>query len=76
MQNVGPIWKIRQKEVDLEDPTPLIDQVYWGYTQRSAKVDPQAVQSKTELFKKLTTTREADEKDQTKENIRWKGSLL
>ena len=34
------------------------------------------VQSKTELFKKLTTTREADEKDQTKENIRWKRSLL
>ena len=36
-------------------------------TQRQAKVDPQAVQSKTELFKKLTTTREAAEKDQTKD---------
>ena len=30
----------------------------WGVV----KVDPQAVQSKTELFKKLTTTKEADEK--------------
>ena len=41
--------------------------MYSGCTQREAKVDLQAVQSKTELFKKLTTTRENDEKDQTKE---------
>ena len=32
-----------------------------------AKVDPCAVRSKTEQFKKLPTTREADERDQTKE---------
>ena len=56
-----------QKEVDLEDPTPWIDQVYLGSTQREAKVDPKTVQSQTELFKNLWTTMEADEKDQTKE---------
>ena len=55
----------KQKEIDFEDQTPLSDQVYLGCTQREAKVHPQAVQSKIELFKKLTTTREADEKDQT-----------
>ena len=32
-------------------------------------MDHQAVQSKTELFKKLATTGEADEKNKTKENI-------
>ena len=43
---------------------------------RKAKVDPLPVQSNTELFSKLTTTTEADEKDQTKENIRWIRLLL
>ena len=33
--------------------------MYSGCTQTEAKVDSQAVESKTELFKKLTTTREA-----------------
>ena len=28
-ENIGPTWKILQKEIDLEDPTPLIDQVFW-----------------------------------------------
>ena len=55
----------------------MTDQVYVGCTQRDAKVDPQAFQSKSELFTKLTTTREAVEKDPTKEKgIRWKRSLL
>ena len=36
-QNIDSIWKTKQKDTDLEFPTPLID--------------PQAVQSKTELFK-------------------------
>ena len=47
-----------------------------GCTQREANVEPQAGQSKNELFKKLTTTREADEKYPTKEDIGWKRSLL
>ena len=70
------MWKILQKEIDIEDPTPLIDHVYLGCTQREAKVDLHAVQSQTGLFKKLTTTRKADQKVQAKENIRWKRSLL
>ena len=34
-----------RKRLDLGDPTPLIDEVYVGCTQREAKVDLQAVQS-------------------------------
>ena len=63
---MDPMWKILQIKIDIEDPTPFIDQVYLSCTQREAKVDPRAVHSKNELFNKLTTTREADEKDQTK----------
>ena len=47
-----------------------------GCTEREAKVDPQAVQSETEVFKKLTTTSEADEQDQTEDHFRWKRALL
>ena len=39
----------------------------WVARKERQKLIPNRVQSKTELFKKLTTTREADEKDQTKE---------
>ena len=75
-QKMDTMWKIQQKDIDLEDPTPLLDQVYLGCAQWQAKVDHQAVQSKTESFKKLTMAREADEKDQRKENILWKRSLV
>ena len=51
-----------QKDIDFAS-----DQVYVGCTQREATGDPQAVHSKTELFKTLTTTRESEEKDQTNE---------
>ena len=44
----------------------MVDQVCLGCTQKEAKVDPQAVQSETELFKKITTTRETDEKKKNK----------
>ena len=64
---MGPMWTNLQKDIDHEDPTPLIDQVFQGCTQVDAEVDPQAVQSKTELFKTLTPTGETDEKDQTNE---------
>ena len=33
------IWAILKKTVDLEEPAPLIDQVYFGNTQRKSKVN-------------------------------------
>ena len=42
-QDMGPTWKSPQKETDLDDPTPLMDQAYWGCTHREAKVFHQAV---------------------------------
>ena len=67
-QNMDSLWKILQKKIDNEDPTPFSDQVYFGlHAKRGKQLIPKRVQSKTELFKKLRTTREADEKDQTKE---------
>ena len=55
------VGKRLQKDIDLEDPTPWIDRVYLGCTQRQAKMNHQGVQSKAELNKKLTTTGETVE---------------
>ena len=66
-ENMDLTWKSLQKEIGFENPTQLMNQVFLGCTQREATVDPQAVQSKTEWFKKLTTIREVDGEDQTKE---------
>ena len=59
------MWTNLQKDIDMRDPTPSVHQVYLGCTQRDAKVDLWAVQSKIELFKKKKklTTGETDEKD-------------
>ena len=54
-KNMDLTWKSLQKEIGLENPTPLMKQVFLGCTQREATVDPQAVQSKTELFRKSAT---------------------
>ena len=49
--NMVSMWKILQKEFDLEDPTPSVDQMYMECTQREATVDPKAVQFNTEISK-------------------------
>ena len=60
-QNIGPMW-----ENSAERKRPRISNAIkissvLRLHEKRAKVDPQAVQSKTELFKKLPTTRETDE---------------
>ena len=66
----------QQNEIDLEDSTPLIDQVYLGCTQKDVLVHLQTVQSQTELFRKLVTTRETDEKISREKYIRRKRLLF
>ena len=36
-QNLDPMWKVLNKEVDLGEPTSFLDHVYFGCTQRNAK---------------------------------------
>ena len=33
-QNINPMWEVRNKEVELEEPTSFLDHVYLGCTQR------------------------------------------
>ena len=66
-----------KKKIDLEDPTPFIDQVYAGCTYREAKVDALAVQSKTELLKKNSQGQgRLTKKIKRKKIIRWNRSPL
>ena len=54
-QNFRPMWKSLKRQMDHEEPTPMTNQVFLGCTQGEAKVNTQAVQSKTELFRRLTS---------------------
>ena len=54
-----------QEDVDLKDPTPIMNQVYLGCTQTSAQADTKKVKSEAELYTRLTTTRDGSDKDQT-----------
>ena len=36
-QNIGPMWKVLNKEVDLGEPTSFLDHVYLGCTQRQCE---------------------------------------
>ena len=36
-QNLDPMWKVLNKEVDLGEPTSFLDHVYLGFTQRQCK---------------------------------------
>ena len=60
-------WNSMKAEIHFEDPAPIVNQVYLGCTRRVAKVNPQAVQTKNELFQKLTTEA-MDAQDLTKDH--------
>ena len=63
-------------EIDFEAPTPFLDQVYLGCTQREATCDLPAVRSKTELSKKVndqggSRSYQTNEKNSLGKNIVW-----
>ena len=37
-QNLDPMWKVLNKEVDLGEPTSFLDHVCWGCTQQQCQV--------------------------------------
>ena len=45
-----------QKEIELGDPTPRVDQVYLGCTQSAATVDEEPIRTKTEMIQMITTS--------------------
>ena len=49
-QNIDPMWKILIKEVDLGEPTPFLDHVYLGCTQRQCEISEDIVDNYRTMF--------------------------
>ena len=49
-QNINPMWKQLNKEVDLGEPTSFLDHVYLGCTQRQCKISKDIVDSYRTMF--------------------------
>ena len=49
-QNIDPMWKVLNKEVDLGEPTSFLDQVYLGCTQRQCEMSKDIVDKYRTMF--------------------------
>ena len=49
-QNIDPMWKLLNKEVDLGEPTSFLDHVYLGCTQRQCEVSQNIVDNYRTMF--------------------------
>ena len=63
------MWDQCGKLFDLEEPTPLPNQVYQGCTQGEADVGHHAVQAKADLFRRIATTEVTKEKEDKEDEI-------
>ena len=49
-QNLDPMWKVLNKEVDLGEPTSFLDHVYLGCTQRQCEISKNIVDNYTTML--------------------------
>ena len=49
-QNIVPMWKVLNKEVDLGEPTSFLDHVYLGCTQRQCETSKDIVDNYRAMF--------------------------
>ena len=49
-QNLDPMWKVLNKEVDLGEPTSFLDHVYFGCTQRQCEISKNTVDNYRTMF--------------------------
>ena len=49
-QNINPMWKVLNKEVDLGEPTSFLDHVYLGCTQRKCEISKDIVDNYRTMF--------------------------
>ena len=68
-QNIDPLWKVLNKEVDLGEPTSFLDHVYLGCTQRQCEISKDIVDNYRTMFESRISTG-ATEKLPCSENLR------
>ena len=49
-QDIDPMWKLLNKEVDLGEPTSFLDHVYLGCTQRQCEISKDIVDNYRTMF--------------------------
>ena len=49
-QNLDPMWKVLNKEVDLGEPTSFLDHVFLGCTQRQCEISKDTVDNYRTMF--------------------------
>ena len=49
-QNLDPMWKVHNKEVDLGEPTSFLDHVYLGCTRRQCEISKDTVDNYRTMF--------------------------
>ena len=49
-QNLDPMWKVLNKEVDLGEPTSFLDHVYLGCAQRQCEISKDIVDNYRTMF--------------------------
>ena len=49
-QNLDPMWKVLNKEVDLGEPTSFLDHIYLGCTQRQCEISKDIVDNYRTMF--------------------------
>ena len=54
-QNLDPMWKVLNKEVDLGEPTSFLDHVYLGCTQRQCETSKNTVDNYRTMFESRTS---------------------
>ena len=68
-QNIDPMWKLLNKEVDLGKPTSFLDHVYLGCTQRQCEISKDIVDKYRTMFESRISAG-ATEKLPCSENLR------
>ena len=68
-QNIDPMWKVLNKEVDLGEPTSFLDHVFLGCTQRQCEIRKDIVDNYRTMFESRISARRT-EKLPYSENLR------
>ena len=56
-QNIDPMWKVLNKEVDLGEPTSFLDHLYLGCTQRQCEINKDIVDNYRNMFESRVSAR-------------------
>ena len=68
-QNIDPMWRVPNKEVDLGEPTSFFDHVYLGCTQRQCEISKDIVDNYRTMFESRISAG-ATEKFPCSDNLR------